>query len=1517
MSSHYRNPPAILGLFVLMLCLGTDLAAQSPYAPATASDAVQQQPQPLIRKFTFKHASAADVLQILQQLAGPTDHIGLKIAVDERTNSFVFQPDDDRQARELEETCVLLDTETPSPSVTGNGISISVPALGPTPQQKNQAFSFSMGFERSESIETLKQRYKQIEQQAHQLADKLNKSTSLSDSQRTELQLAVRKSFEARQALQRAELADLAQRMKSMQQSIDMRDKLADKVVQRRVEDLLNPNLKWDAGKVSEQLLVGPNQSSSNPARPLPPSAFPSNVSAPYVPREPPATVIRKKIQGRWIVQTFSVGDKDALPELAGQVEVVIEGNSMRYLVGKQEFTGPIFLANCKELESPTLAEDGPLPIDFIHDPNGDPQTSRGIIACDETRLSICMASDEGMANKEFRPSLFVPGTKAILIKCHRVEPETAKAVSVDQTTCKSAVQQATSKLLLAYRVPQNIDPNVGPKVIALIDIDYQGKQEAGDLKEEIYEWIESNVPVASPGRFTLLNRRVVVLAMMETKLRPSDLANSNPSFLENRQRILEHLRRHDVKLDSLLITSLMHMGDSDNMKQNQFELTLEGFIDAQTSWFERVTLKGKANGPLKETESNSLRQFATPQELLDAAEQHGKSGSYEDFVTLFNDKGVRDLAGSLLMSALQLTGSVDLAKNQGAEASSGTDSGVAAVSEVLKRWLPQSSNAEQLKAMRDGLSMTLNAIGGTSRDQPALQEFVISMRKSVEGIRDHRKFCVEMMRAYEKLTTKPFVYFGNSERQSEWQVSEFGARAIATLVDGSPGIATTITLQQASGNWKISSLFNELVEMTKQDESGARPITPAMEMQQRLQGEWDVKVMGYSPDIHVIRPYQAVVRGQLFLLQCMEDGKVIGTSTWKMIWPEADHPDVVDIVWDPNNNSDEYCVPGRITCDGKSFQVAWRSDDSISGPAIRPTEICSGEGISYFECVRKQPADQSPTSTSSDAPVGPKYSGHPLSWWLDSYWDNATAIPKTAENAAQEFVASEAIRQLREKPECEAFIEAALAKWFASVEHEVNEGQLTRAAKCIVTVAGPAHQETAVKLLFKIWKRMPLLTYAEQGEMADDDTELNQLLSQLVLNEQLAAQFADRLTNGDSSDRSLVLYGLLSLMGRFGVETNKDLTELENWLRKHAERFAPAVEAASHDANEQIRFTSLIQLATLIHATKLDPELVRLPKILLTAASDAAPNVRYIAIELLTSNELAPSVKSQNIELSPILVKTLESDTSIDVRYSALGALMKLDAASEVVHATLLEWARGKERLQVENALSLMLRNHAAGDRPQSIDELIELLSAPEWGNTVEVKQSNWSTYHRWARQYAIAILGQYAAHAHRAIPTLEAELALNNKDTLSFATVALDRVRGYCPDLPIDKLQGEWEFVSIQKPEGSSPFFDFQTSPEQQPSSSVKISGTQLKQGGRVLAELSHYRSGSRQGVALLLDPDGKKRHCHGGYNFKSSPSPEYKPNVAPAPELLIVEVIELLNNRDATQTTKQIYEFRRISK
>jgi HEAT repeat protein len=472
------------------------------------------------------------------------------------------------------------------------------------------------------------------------------------------------------------------------------------------------------------------------------------------------------------------------------------------------------------------------------------------------------------------------------------------------------------------------------------------------------------------------------------------------------------------------------------------------------------------------------------------------------------------------------------------------------------------------------------------------------------------------------------------------------------------------------------------------------------------------------------------------------------------------------------------------------------------------------------------------------------------------------------------------------------------------------------------VFAAGPRNQKAAVEYLFKVSTRLPKLNLEKLIELAGEETELKDLLKQLILNDELAIQFAERLKNGTSSDRSLVTCYLL-MVGSMGLVNDKDpkFVELNAWYQKHSELFFSAFEAASKDENEEVRWFAIGALA------RRDPQLVSILSTLTAAIeSDSSTRVRSMAIDLLTRNDVKSVAKSQNIELAPILVKTLESDTSIDVRYSALGALMELDAASELVHATLLEWARCKERLQVEYAITLILRNHEAGDRPQSIDELIELLSDPEWGTTVGVKQYNY----RWARQYAIAVLGQYAEHAHRALPTLEAELARNNKDTLSFTTEAIDSVRGYCPDRPIDQLQGQWEFVSVNRLSSSTPFFDFplhpggvypgmgreiRTASPELPPSIINVSGTQLKLGGRVLAEISHQRQNLE--IVMLLDPDGKKRHCNGRYEFKGGPSPEYKPNATPNPELLILEVCELQDDSGATQVTKQTFEFRPVNK
>ncbi len=434
------------------------LKGSSPQAPRQSTYTQlpeESKPAGPFRKFTFKHAKVADVVKILRELTGANiDNEDMEgFAVDERTNSVIWKVKDEWNSRHWEETLLTLDGENSTSRIQSAPSRYAAPASMPTPidfatlnsqvsAQPTQTFTFSMGFERGESVEALKQRYNELEKQTHQLADKLKQSKSPSEPERTELTTAVRKSFEARQALQRAELADLAQRMKSMQQSIDMRDKLADKVIERRIEDLLNPNLKWDLLAAKDRTLDGHNSESSNgsattaqsaPETPtltpessayLPPSIAPTPISARYDPGKRPETIIMERIQGEWIAESMISAGKDSLSDYSEPFEVLITGNEMRFKVGDQDLSGPnpMLLAGPKGSFRSIVSADQPMPIDIVMDPNGENREMRSIIACDGTTLSICFA-DEDESKSGFRPSSFIPGSKVVVIKCYRLTP--------------------------------------------------------------------------------------------------------------------------------------------------------------------------------------------------------------------------------------------------------------------------------------------------------------------------------------------------------------------------------------------------------------------------------------------------------------------------------------------------------------------------------------------------------------------------------------------------------------------------------------------------------------------------------------------------------------------------------------------------------------------------------------------------------------------------------------------------------------------------------------------------------------------------------------------------------------------------------------------------------------------------------------------------------------------------------------------------------------------------------------
>jgi len=109
----------------------------------------------------------------------------------------------------------------------------------------------------------------------------------------------------------------------------------------------------------------------------------------------------------------------------------------------------------------------------------------------------------------------------------------------------------------------------------------------------------------------------MVEVAMIETGLELGDLAASSPASVGNRQRLLAHLKRRDVKVDALLIASLEHLGDADKTRQDQFALTLEGYINAGTSWLERVNIDRKANGQLSRKPTEKSPEWSDFLKLL------------------------------------------------------------------------------------------------------------------------------------------------------------------------------------------------------------------------------------------------------------------------------------------------------------------------------------------------------------------------------------------------------------------------------------------------------------------------------------------------------------------------------------------------------------------------------------------------------------------------------------------------------------------------------------------------------------------------------------------------------------------------------------------------------------------------------------------------------------------------------------------------------------------------------------
>ncbi len=644
-----------------------------------------------------------------------------------------------------------------------NNDSVSIPALGPKPL----TLDFSPPVVSENSNETLRTRYTELEQQTHELAHKLKQSRSTSGTERKELEAAVRKSFEARQALQRAELADLAQRMESMQQSIDMRDKLADKVIERRVEDLLNPNLKWDVTRTS-------TESTRSIAKEdlISPSKITSSQE------------MQAALQGTWNVRAFqanNMGDDRVS-------QVVIRGD---LLLVHTIVNGKVLGVSPCRLVWPNA--ERPHELGVIWDPNSNAESNSaapGRIAYDGKSFQLAFGKN---------PFAICPGEDVTYIDCVRgniedrsIAPQTTTPTLPEATerpepgTVRQPIAKAIWEIVSHLQLDDDQKPLFGIVVTEIEsfprEIDSEPKEQLAEFKEEIREQIVSELKAFA--HLTVTSRKVAEATLTSLQLKTRDLILPN-----KHAQYLEALKKEGQPAQSILFAKLIH-NDSTN-----YFLALE-LMDRSGRSYKSTAEFSKANPENSTAAANSLllsqsivpAKFDTPQALLTRVDESNKAGSYADFIALFSNEGVRDLAGSMLMQAVMQTNIDELSRQLTFGGVAEGEPDFVAFRKVLQRWLPQSVTTAQQEAMAKGLSTMMSSIGGASPDHAALNEFVISLRESVAGISDHPKFCIEIMQAFEKRTKRKFVFFGNADHENEWQISPFGDRAIATLIDGSPG---------------------------------------------------------------------------------------------------------------------------------------------------------------------------------------------------------------------------------------------------------------------------------------------------------------------------------------------------------------------------------------------------------------------------------------------------------------------------------------------------------------------------------------------------------------------------------------------------------------------------------------------------------------------------------------------------------------------------------------------------------
>lgn len=255
---------------------------------------ISSQGDQVIRLYELAHVRAETLMATLQQLYPDK----LLVGVPAGRNELIVRG----SVPQLDEVSALLErldrpAESPEKDATQ-------PVPQPQTGSRSPADPSSRVRDTKRSKIEWQQQYSARERVAMQLAQKVRELATRADDSpadaqqfqalRNELRAVVIEAFAARQQLHRAELADLQQRMARVEQTLAVRDRIQDQIIDRRVDDLLNPNLLWEAEPSSAPSgpIRAPGMPGSYPANALPPANVPETAqtapAAPAMLREVP-----------------------------------------------------------------------------------------------------------------------------------------------------------------------------------------------------------------------------------------------------------------------------------------------------------------------------------------------------------------------------------------------------------------------------------------------------------------------------------------------------------------------------------------------------------------------------------------------------------------------------------------------------------------------------------------------------------------------------------------------------------------------------------------------------------------------------------------------------------------------------------------------------------------------------------------------------------------------------------------------------------------------------------------------------------------------------------------------------------------------------------------------------------------------------------------------------------------------------------------------------------------------------